>query len=154
MNIEQIINSLNFTTIFWQAGATLIFMVADIITGLIQAVINKNLDSQKMREGILRKALLILIVILSFVAQYAFNIPAISKVVCIYIIVMEVISIFENLKKAGVDLGKLGEILKIKSDNEEIDINIKESEDKKIMEDKEIVLTEEQKKEFNNGKGE
>lgn len=131
MNIEQIINSLNFTTIFWQAGATLIFMVADIITGLIQAVINKNLDSQKMREGILRKALLILVVILSFISQYAFNIPAISKVVCIYIIIMEVISIFENLKKAGVDLGKLGEILKIKSDNEEIDINIKESEDKK-----------------------
>lgn len=131
MNIEQIINSLNFTTIFWQAGATLIFMVADIVTGLIQAVINKNLDSQKMREGILRKALLILVVILSFISQYAFNIPAISKVVCIYIIIMEEISIFENLKKAGVDLGKLGEILKIKSDNEEIDVNIKESEEDK-----------------------
>ena len=130
MNIEQIINSLNFTTIFWQAGATLIFMVADIITGLVQAIINKNLDSQKMREGILRKALLILIVILSFVAQYAFNIPAISKVVCLYLIIMEVISIFENLKKAGVDLGKLGEILKIKSDNEEVDVNIKNEEEK------------------------
>ncbi len=131
MNIEQIINSLNFTTIFWQAGATLIFMVADIVTGLIQAIINKNLDSQKMREGILRKSLLILIVLLSFVAQYAFNISVISKIVCIYIILMEVISIFENLKKAGIDLGKLGEILKIKSDNEEIDVNIKESEEDK-----------------------
>lgn len=126
MNLEQIINSLNFTTIFWQAGATLIFMVVDIISGIIQAIINKNLDSQKMREGILRKSLLILVVILSFIAQYAFNIPAISKVVCIYIILMEVISIFENLKKAGVDLGKLGELLKIKSDNEEVDVNIKE----------------------------
>ena len=124
MTIEQIINSLNFTTIFWQGGATLIFMVADIISGLIQAVINKTLDSQKMREGILRKALLILIVALSFVAQYSFNIPAVSKVVCIYIILMEIISIFENLKKAGVDLGKLGELLKIKSDNEEVDVNI------------------------------
>lgn len=124
MNLEQIINSLNFTTIFWQAGATLLFMVADIISGIIQAVINKSLDSQKMREGILRKALLILVVILSFIAQYAFNIPAISKVVCIYIILMEIISIFENLKKAGVDLGKLGELLKIKSDNEEVDVNI------------------------------
>ena len=66
-------------------------MVADIITGLIQAVINKTLDSQKMREGLLRKALLILIIILSFVSQYAFNIPAVSKIVCIYIIVMEII---------------------------------------------------------------
>lgn len=125
MNIEEIINNLNFTTVFWQCGATLIFMVADIITGLIQAVINKTLDSQKMREGLLRKALLILIIILSFVSQYAFNIPAVSKIVCIYIIVMEIISIFENIKKAGVDLGKLGEILKIKSDNEEVDVNIK-----------------------------
>lgn len=130
MNIEQIINSLNFTTIFWQVGATLIFMVADIITGLVQAIINKNLDSQKMREGILRKALLILIVILSFVAQYTFNISAISKVVCLYLIIMEVISILENLKKAGVDLGKLGEILKIKSNNEEADVIIKNEEEK------------------------
>lgn len=32
MNIEQIINSLNFTNIFWQGGATLIFMVGDIIS--------------------------------------------------------------------------------------------------------------------------
>lgn len=131
MNLEQIINSLNFTTIFWQAGATLLFMVADIISGIIQAVINKSLDSQKMREGILRKALLILVVILSFIAQYAFNIPAISKVVCIYIILMEIISIFENLKKAGVDLGKLGELLKIKSDNEEINVNINKEDTKK-----------------------
>lgn len=130
MNIEQIINSLNFTTIFWQAGATLLFMISDIISGLIQAVINKTLDSQKMREGILRKALLILIIILSFVAQYAFNIPAISKVVCIYIIIMELISIFENITKAGVDIGKLGEILKIKSDNKELDVNIDKKEEK------------------------
>lgn len=129
MNIEQIINSLNFTTIFWQGGATLIFMIADIISGLVQAIINKTLDSQKMREGILRKALLILIVALSFVAQYAFNIPAVSKVVCIYIILMEIISIFENLKKAGVDLGKLGELLKIKSDNTEVDVNINKIEE-------------------------
>ena len=32
MNLEQIINSLNFTNIFWQGGATLIFMVGDIIS--------------------------------------------------------------------------------------------------------------------------
>ena len=81
MNIEQIITSLNFTNIFWQGGATLIFMIADIVSGVIQAIINKNLDSQKMREGILRKMLLILVVILSFIFQYAFNIPAISKVI-------------------------------------------------------------------------
>lgn len=131
MNIEQIITSLNFTNIFWQGGATLIFMIADIISGIIQAIINKNLDSQKMREGILRKMLLILVVILSFIFQYAFNIPAISKVVCIYLIVMEIISIMENLKKAGIDLGKLGELLKVKQEEETINVNIKEESEVK-----------------------
>lgn len=79
-----------------------------------------------MREGLLRKILLILIVILSFIFQYAFNIPIISKVVCIYLIVMEIISILENLKKAGIDLGKLGELLKVKQEEETINVNIKE----------------------------
>lgn len=128
MNIEQIISNLNFTNIFWQGGATLIFMIGDIISGVIQAVINKNLDSQKMREGLLRKILLIVVIILSFIFQYAFNIPIISKVVCIYLIVMEIISIMENLKKAGIDLGKLGELLKIKTEDETINVNIKEEE--------------------------
>lgn len=131
MNIEQIINSLNFTNIFWQGGATLIFMVGDIISGIVQAVINKNLDSQKMREGLLRKILLILIVILSFIFQYAFNIPTISKVVCIYLIVMEIISILENIKKAGVELGKLGELLKIKTEEKTINVNINEESEVK-----------------------
>lgn len=128
MNLEEIINSLNFTNIFWQGGATLIFMIGDIISGIVQAIINKDLDSQKMREGILRKMLLILVVILSFIFQYAFNIPAISKIVCIYIIIMEIISILENVKKAGVDLGKLGDLLKIKTDEETINININNEE--------------------------
>lgn len=131
MNIEQIITSLNFTNIFWQGGATLIFMIGDIISGVIQAVINKNLDSQKMREGLLRKILLIVVIILSFIFQYAFNIPVISKVVCIYLIVMEIISIMENLKKAGIDLGKLGELLKIKTEDETINVNIKEESEVK-----------------------
>ena len=131
MNIEQIITSLNFTNIFWQSGATLIFMIGDIISGVIQAVINKNLDSQKMREGLLRKILLIVVIILSFIFQYAFNIPIISKVVCIYLIVMEIISIMENLKKAGIDLGKLGELLKIKTEDETINVNITEESEVK-----------------------
>ena len=130
MNIEQIINSLNFTNIFWQGGATLLFMIGDIVSGLIQAIINKNLDSQKMREGLLRKILLILVVILSFIFQYAFGIPQISKIVCIYIVIMEIISIFENLKKSGINLGKLGEILKIKNDNETVNIIVEKKEEK------------------------
>lgn len=125
-NIYEIINNLNFTSIGWQVVATLIFIVSDIVTGVISALIQKNLDSQKMREGLLRKSLLLIIIVLGFIIEYAFKMPYVSKVICIYIIVMETISILENMKKAGIELGKLGELLKIKSEENTIKLEFKE----------------------------
>lgn len=114
MDISMIIEKLNFTNIIWQIATPLIFSLVDIITGYVQAWINKNIDSQKMREGLLHKMLIILVIILSFVLQLAFNIKYISSVVCIYVVIMEMISIMENLNKAGVDIGNLANILKDK----------------------------------------
>ena len=125
MDIQEIINSLNFSNVLWQITGTLLFMLADIVSGVISAIIQKNLDSQKMREGLLHKFLLIMVVALSFIIQIMFNINYISKVVCIYIIIMETMSIFENIKKAGVDLGKLGELLKIKPEENTVNLVIK-----------------------------
>lgn len=119
--IMNIINTLHFSNIAWQVGAVFIFILGDFATGLISAVILNNVDSKKMRQGLLRKILLVLIVFLSFVLEYTFNISVISDVVCAYIIIMEIISILENIKKAGIDLGKLGEILKEKGTAENID---------------------------------
>lgn len=118
-NLEYFINNLDFVNIFWQITATLIFMGVDFLSGFIQAIINKNVDSQKLREGLLRKSMLVLVIILSFIVHYTFNISYISKVVCIYIILMEIISILENFKKAGIEFGKLSEIIKLKQDEEE-----------------------------------
>ena len=133
-NLQYFIQNLDFTNTFWQVGTTLFFMLGDIISGVVSAVILKNLDSQKMREGLLRKVLLILIVLLGFVVGGAFKITFVSKAVCIYIIVMESISILENVKKAGIDLGKLGELLKIKQEENTINLVVKkeneESENK------------------------
>ncbi len=117
-NIENFISDMNFTSMIWQICGTLAFILADIISGFISALINHNVDSQKMREGLLRKMLLIIIIALSFIVQYAFfNMTIISKTVCVYIIFMEIVSILENLMKAGIDLKKLGELLNIKKDN-------------------------------------
>lgn len=131
MNIEQILTNLNFTTIFWQIVSTLIFIVGDIIVGVICAIIKKDLDSQKMREGLLRKILLCIVVALSFVIQNTFfNMSIISKFVCGYIILMEIISMFENMKKAGLDFGKLGDLLKVKQEENTINLVIKKGDDK------------------------
>lgn len=128
MSFSKILESLNFTNLVWQILTPLAFMLADIITGIIQAVINKNLDSQKMREGLLRKLGLILIIILGFIIRYAFNIPIISKAIVIYILLMETLSILENLKKAGIDFGKFGELLKVKADEPTVNLVLKDNE--------------------------
>ena len=128
-NLQYFIEHLNFANTFWQIGTTLFFMLGDIISGVVSAVITKDIDSQKMREGLLRKVLLILIVLLAFVVGGAFKITFVSKAVCIYIIVMETVSILENVKKAGIDLGKLGEILKVKQDENTINLVVKKEND-------------------------
>ena len=105
--IEEIIKNLDFSNVGWQIATPIIFSICDIITGFIQAVINENVQSKKMRQGLLHKVLIIIILLLSFVASAAFNLFLISKFVCVYIVIMETISIFENLKKAGLNFKEL-----------------------------------------------
>lgn len=109
--MEEFFMNLQFSNIIWQIVTPLIFSLTDIITGYIQAVINKNVDSQVMREGLLHKMLLIVILILSFIMQFAFGIKLISVGVCLYICLMETTSILENLQKAGIEL-KITDFLK------------------------------------------
>lgn len=116
--MEELLNNVTFTTMAWQIATPLIFSLIDILTGYIQAVINKNIDSKVMREGLLHKCLLILVIIVSYVIQFAFNLNFVGQAVAIYICVMELTSILENIKKAGIDLGKLGNILKDKDKEE------------------------------------
>ena len=104
MEIPEILQNIHFSSILWQIIAPLIFSVADILTGYISAIINKEVDSRIMREGLLHKFLLIIIMLLSFVMDFAFNLKVISVSVCAYICVIEIMSILENLQKAGIDI--------------------------------------------------
>ena len=83
--MEEFFQSLQFTNVIWQVITPLLFSLSDIITGYIQAIINKNVDSRVMREGLLHKMLLIIIMLLAFVMQFAFGLKAISIAVCLYI---------------------------------------------------------------------
>lgn len=108
------IQSLNFSNYFFQIFTPILFSIFDIISGYIQAIINKEVDSQVMREGLLHKILLIIIIIISCVIDITFKLPAVPKVVSIYIIIMELTSILENLDKSGLNIGKISNILKRK----------------------------------------
>lgn len=134
MNILEIVQNLNFSNLFWQIITPVLFSLADIVTGYIQAVINKNVDSQKMRVGLYHKVLIILVLFLSFILGIAFDIMSIPSFVCVYVVIMELISIIENLKKAGIDVGWLSEIVKDKTEDtteESINKLTKTLEDKK-----------------------
>ena len=131
MEIEEIIKNLDFSSLGWQIATPIIFSVSDIITGFIQAVINNDVQSKKMRQGLLHKVLIIIILLLSFVASITFNISIISKFVAIYIIVMETISIFENLKKAGINFDELLKIFIIgKKEKKENEKDVGENDQK------------------------
>lgn len=112
--ITLFFSNLDFSSLVWQIATPFIFIFADVVSGFIQAMINNDVDSSVMRKGLLRKTLLILVIVLGVIVSLAFNIIYISTAVCLYIVIMEIISILENLSKAGIDLGKITDFLKIK----------------------------------------
>ena len=119
MDIQEILSTLNFSSLTWQILSPIIFSIADVITGFIQAIINKDVDSTKMRNGLLHKVLIITIILLSFIADVTFSLNFISQIVCGYVIIMEVMSIAENITKAGLDITILSNILKVKKKGDE-----------------------------------
>ena len=101
----------------------LILMGVDIITGLIQAKINRNINSKKIGDGILKKVqiLLVLIVIVPLTIVLP-NVVSTTVIIGIYLLETynELVSINENLKHAGVNTNLLGPITKLlgKKDDE------------------------------------
>lgn len=90
----------------WAMAGVCMFMSLDIVSGFIQAVINRCLNSTKMREGILHKVSIALVVvavcILEVLAQHVagLSIEGLGTVpVCVIIILMELVSIWENACK-------------------------------------------------------
>lgn len=89
------------------------FMMADVLTGVLKAVKNKELSSTRAREGIYKKASFILFIAFGYLADYAmayvdlgFNFPA-AATICTLVILTEAISVLENIGQINPDLVKL-----------------------------------------------
>ena len=108
--MEMIINSLpkmKFVSEFVFYLVPLIFMLCDVVTGLAKAYIQKNLISHKMRSGIIKKCGEMMIIILTAVVVYSVQWPhQIIAIVSVYMILMEIVSIMENLDEIGVPIPK------------------------------------------------
>ena len=90
-----------------------VFILFDIVTGLIKAIYNEGLNSTYLRQGLFHKLSEILAVLGSYGLEYAItyidlgiDIP-VFKCVIGYICLMELISIVENLCEVNPQLNKL-----------------------------------------------
>ena len=94
------------------AIVTLVFILFDILTGFLKAAAKHNIDSTALRKGLLHKLSEIVAIVFAFLCEYAVQyihlgveIPLVVAV-CGYIIIMEIISVLENIVEVNPELGK------------------------------------------------
>lgn len=88
----------------WGIALACVMMVADMVVGFIVAVINEKLSSTKMRNGLLHKVLMLVLIFIclaieigvSHTGALPYDVPT-CEVVCGYIIIMEFVSVLENI---------------------------------------------------------
>lgn len=84
-----------------------ILMVLDFLTGITHAWATGHLKSYKMRDGLNKKVGEICILLIGYIFTWTINAPKYLMVgLTIYIVIMELISLSENLDKMGVPLPK------------------------------------------------
>ena len=76
-----------------------IFIVLDMISGVINACLKHSLKSSIFREGLLKKALEIIIVVLSFSLAWCSGIPELGQGTTYCLVIMEAYSILENISE-------------------------------------------------------
>lgn len=95
----------------WAIALACVMMVADIVVGFISAAINEELSSTKMRNGLLHKVLMLVLIFVCLAIEVGishsvalpYDIPT-CEVVCGYIVIMELISVLENIANGYPEL--------------------------------------------------
>lgn len=113
--MENIFENLHFTNQWFEFILPLIMIILDIVTGFINAWINKSVSSSVMREGLGHKAGELAYILLGFLANIAFGLHSVFLLAVFYVCFMELVSILENCAKLGVPMPeKLKEIIENK----------------------------------------
>ena len=102
--MEDLLQNIQFTNIWWAVSMPLILMVVDIITGYYNAWKNHTVSSTKMRDGLGKKLAELTGVFLGVIAKYAIGADFVMYFIIIYICYMELLSILENWEKLGLPL--------------------------------------------------
>lgn len=120
--MEQLVTEVQL----WAMGGVLAFNMLDILSGFTAAVAQKCVKSTAIREGLLHKASIWLVIAavfaLELLSQHVAGMPVegLGTVpVCVIVIMMELVSVWENVCKANPALkdSPLGRLLDEKTDD-------------------------------------
>lgn len=105
--IKELVEQFEFTDTTWTLMLPIILMAIDVLTGVINAWIKGEIKSSILRKGLGKKIGEIVVLAIGELFLIAMSLPMIVlNGISLYIIVMELISICENLEKLGVPIPK------------------------------------------------
>lgn len=123
MELNEIIEGIEWTNIMWAILSPLILIVLDVLTGVVKAWRNNDFDSSKMRAGLSKKFGEIVYVLVGILTKFAIGTNVIVYFLVGYICIMEISSLLENCDELGVPIpeklkDKLNNIDKKSSDKD------------------------------------
>lgn len=105
--IKELIEQFEFTSTTWTFMLPIILMAIDVLTGVTNAWIKGEIKSSILRKGLGKKIGEIVVLAIGELFLIAMSLPmAVLNGISLYIIIMELISICENLEKLGVPIPK------------------------------------------------
>lgn len=116
--MEEIIENIHFTNVWWSILAPMILIIIDVLTGVVIAWRNNDFKSAKMRAGLSKKFGELVYILVGILTKFALGTELILYFTVGYICLMELSSLAENCDKLGVKIpDKLKE--KLNNDKEE-----------------------------------
>lgn len=116
--MENILNNIEFSNIWWAIATPMILIVLDVLTGLIISWRNGDFKSAIMRAGLSKKFGELIYVLVGILTKFALNTDLILYFSVVYICLMELSSLAENCEKLDVKMPpKIKELLKQKLNN-------------------------------------
>lgn len=107
MELELLLNQIKSVNSYRVLILPFSLMVIDFLTGVFNAWATGHLKSYRMREGLNKKFAEISIIVVSLIFTWVLMMPKyIIYGFVIYVVIMELISICENLDKMGVPIPK------------------------------------------------
>lgn len=102
--MEELIQNIHFTNIWWAILAPMILIIIDVLTGLVIAWRNGDFKSSIMRTGLSKKFGELVYVLVGILTKFALGTELILYFAVGYICLMELSSLAENCEKLGVPI--------------------------------------------------